>query len=106
MRNRKNERYGKIEPYSQDRRDLGTMSIENYTRAIGDIFGNLILLRKPKGHCVIDVGSLWSTDQRVEIHVPLIEELRQRGYDLGESIIWDQTHIANKVGILRLAEQR
>lgn len=34
-RDRKNDQYEKIEQYSQDPRDLGTMPLEKYTQAIG-----------------------------------------------------------------------
>ena len=98
-RNRKNEQFGKIEQYSQDPRDLGTMSIENYTEAMGDIFASLLPLLKVKGHCVINVPDMWWDNQRITIHVALIEELRRRGYELRNTIIWDRTNIVNRIGI-------
>jgi DNA modification methylase len=98
-RDRKNEQFGKIEQYSQDPRDLGTMQLEEYTKAMGDIFEMLLPLLKPKAHCVINVPDMWWEDRRITIHVALIEELRQRGYELRNIIIWDRTNIVNKVGI-------
>ena len=96
---RKNEQLGKIEQYSQDSRDLGILELEKYTTAMGDIFENLIPLLKPKAHCVINVPDMWWENKRITIHVSLIKELRQRGYELRNIIIWDRTNIVNKVGI-------
>jgi len=98
-RNRKNEQLGKIEQYSQDPRDLGTMDISKYTKAMGDIFENLLPLLRPKAHCVINVPDMWWENQRITIHVSLVEELRQRGYELRNIIIWDRTNIVNQIGI-------
>ena len=98
-RNRKNDQFLKVEQYSQDPRDLGTMSLEKYTAAMGDIYEKLLPLLKPKGHCVINVPDMWWENKRITIHVSLIEELRKRGYELRNTIIWDRTNIVNKVGI-------
>lgn len=96
---RHNDQYGKIEQYSQDERDLGTMSIADYTLAMGDIFEALLPLLKPKAHCVINVPDMWWENQRITIHVALIEELRRRGYEFRNTIIWDRTNIVNRIGI-------
>ena len=96
---RDNDQLGKIEQYSQDPRDLGTLSIEKYTVEMGDIFESLLPLLKPKGHCVINVPDMWWENKRITIHVSLIEELRKRGYELRNIIIWDRTNIVNQIGI-------
>jgi DNA modification methylase len=98
-RNRDNGQLGKVEQYSQDPRDLGILSIEDYTIAMGEIFGGLLPLLRPKAHCVINVPDMWWENQRITIHVSLIEELRRRGYELRNIIIWDRTNIVNAVGI-------
>jgi DNA modification methylase len=98
-RDRNNEQLGKVEQYSQDPRDFGTMALEEYTKAMGDVYENLLPLLKPKGHCVINVPDMWWENQRITIHVSLIEELRKRGYELRDVIIWDRTNIVNKIGI-------
>ncbi|MBN1543802.1 site-specific DNA-methyltransferase [candidate division KSB1 bacterium] len=98
-RDRKNDQLGKIEQYSQDKRDLGIMSIADYTKAMGDIFESLLPLLRHKAHCVINVPDMWWENQRITIHVSLIEELRKRGYELRNIIIWDRTNIVNKIGI-------
>lgn len=96
---RKNEQYMKVEQYSQDPRDLGTMDLEKYTNAMGDIFERLLPLLKEKAHCVINVPDMWWENKRITIHVSLIEELRERGYELRNIIIWDRTNIVNRIGI-------
>ncbi len=75
------------------------MSIESYASAMGDIFEGLLPLLKEKGHCVINVPDMWWENRRITIHVSLIEELRKRGYELRNIIIWDRTNIVNNIGI-------
>ena len=96
---RKTEQLGKVEQYSQDIRDLGTMPLEEYTCTMGDIFESLLPLLRPKAHCVINVPDMWWENERITIHVSLIEELRRRGYELRNIIIWDRTNIVNRIGI-------
>lgn len=98
-RDRDNGQLGKVEQYSQDPRDLGTMSIEDYTTAMGDIFESLLPILRYKGHCVINVPDMWWENQRITIHVSLIQELRKRGYELRNIIIWDRTNLVNQIGI-------
>jgi DNA modification methylase len=98
-RERKNDQLGKVEQYSQDPRDLGTMDLKTYTRAMGDIFEALLPLLRPRGHCVINVPDMWWENERITLHVALIVELRKRGYELRNTIIWDRTNIVNKIGI-------
>jgi len=96
---RNNEQLGRVEQYSQDPRDLGTMPLEDYTTAMGDIFQSLLPLLHPKAHCVINVPDMWWENRRITIHVSLIDELRRRGYELRNIIIWDRTNIVNQIGI-------
>lgn len=98
-RNRDNEQLGKVEQYSQDERDLGTMALDDYTKVMGDIYEGLLPLLRPKAHCVINVPDMWWENKRITIHVALIEELRRRGYELRNVIIWDRTNIVNGIGI-------
>jgi DNA modification methylase len=99
MRDRKNSQLGQIEQYSQDGRDLGTLPLDEYTKSMGDIFEGLLPLLKPKGHCLINVTDMWWENQRITIHIALVEEMRRRGFELRNTIIWDRTNIVNKVGI-------
>lgn len=98
-RDRNNSQLNKVEQYSQDNRDLGTYDIEKYTEAMGDIYESLLPLLKEKGHCVINVPDMWWENQRITIHVSLIQELRKRGYEFRNTIIWDRTNIVNNIGI-------
>jgi DNA modification methylase len=56
---RNNEQLGKVEQYSQDPRDLGTMQLDEYTHAMGDIFDSLLPLLRPKAHCVINDSNIY-----------------------------------------------
>lgn len=96
---RKNEQFGKVEQYSQDPRDLGTMPLDKYTQKMGEIFEKLLPLLVPKGHCVINVPDMWWENKRITIHIALVEEMRKRGYELRNTIIWDRTNIVNRIGI-------
>jgi len=98
-RDRNNDQLGKVEQYSQDDRDLGTLELTSYSEAMGDIFNKLLPLLKPKGHCVINVPDMWWENKRITIHIALVEELRKRGYELRNIIIWDRTNIVNQIGI-------
>jgi DNA modification methylase len=98
-RERRNKQLGKVEQYSQDPRDLGTMPLEQYTQTMGDIFERLLPLLRPKAHCVINVPDMWWENERIAIHVSVIQELRRRGYELRNIIIWDKTNIVNRIGI-------
>ena len=98
-RNRDNGQLGKIEQYSQDPKDLGTLALEEYSQVMGDIYEGLLPMLRPKGHCVINVPDMWWENSRITIHVSLIEELRRRGYELRNIIIWDRTNIVNGIGI-------
>lgn len=98
-RDRNNNQLDKVEQYSQDDRDLGTYELDKYTETMGDIYESLLPLLKEKGHCVINIPDMWWENQRITIHVSLIQELRKRGYELRNTIIWDRTNIVNNIGI-------
>jgi DNA modification methylase len=98
-RDRGNYQLGRVEQYSQDPRDLGTLELDRYAKEMGDIFEDLLPLLVPRGHCVVNVPDMWWQDTRITIHVSLVEELRRRGYELRNIIIWDRTNIVNRMGI-------
>lgn len=98
-RYRDNGQLGKIEQYSQDPRDLGTQSLDEYAQQMGVIFERLLPILKPKAHCVINVPDMWWENRRITIHISLVEELRRRGYELRNVIIWDRTNLVNQIGI-------
>ena len=96
---RKNEQYKKVEQYSQRPEDLGTLDLDAFSKAIAEIFADLLPLMKKKGHCVINVPDMWWENKRVTIHISVIEALRSVGYELRNTIIWDRTNIVNNIGI-------
>lgn len=98
-RERKNEQFMQVEQYSQDPRDLGTLDEEAYSQAMGEIFSGLLPLLRPKAHCVINVPDMWWENERVTLHITIVEALRKVGYELRNIIIWDRTNIVNRVGI-------
>jgi DNA modification methylase len=96
---RDNGQLGKVEQYSQDPRDLGTLALDEYALEMGTIYEGLLPLLKPRGHCVINVPDMWWENQRITIHIALVEELRRRGFELRNIIIWDRTNLVNQIGI-------
>lgn len=98
-RHRDNGQLGEIEQYSQDGRDLGTMPLEEYAQAMAEIYAGLLPLLRPGGHCVINVPDMWWENERITIHLSLIDALRQVGYEFRNTIIWDRTNIVNKISI-------
>lgn len=100
---RRNEQYLKVEQYSQDDRDLGTMNAETYSAHIRDIFRNLLPIMKHKAHAVVNVPDMWwrteKHGQRVPLHIYVHNALREAGFELRNTIIWDRTNIVNRVGI-------
>jgi len=96
---RENEHYLKVQQYSNDPRDLGTMDAKSYAAALGQIYEGILPLLKPKAHCVINLTDLWWENKRVMVHVYVIEALQSVGYELRNIIIWDRRNLVNKVGI-------
>ncbi|MBV9673357.1 MAG: site-specific DNA-methyltransferase [Verrucomicrobia bacterium] len=96
---RKNAQYKKVEQYSQRTEDLGTLELDDYAKAMAEIFAGILPLLKRKGHCVINVPDMWWENKRITIHVAVIEAMRSVGYELRNTIIWDRTNIVNGIGI-------
>ncbi len=93
---RKNDQYNKIEQYSQDKRDLGTLELKEYAHEIAQIYEKLL---RDKGHCVINVADMWWENERIPIHIAIIEALEKVGFKFRNIIIWDRTNIVNRIGI-------
>jgi len=96
---RKNGQFLKVEQYSQDERDLGTLTLDLYCEEMANIFRDLLPFLKTKAHCVINIPDMWWENERITIHIALTEALRKVGYELRNIIIWDRTNIVNKIGI-------
>lgn len=96
---RQNEQYLKVEQYSNDPRDLGTMESKKYSEVIGKIYKGILPLLKPKGHCIINLTDLWWENKRILNHVYVIESMQNAGYELRNIIIWDRRNLVNRTGI-------
>ena len=96
---RYNGQYQRIEQYSQDARDLGTLALDQYAAEMGQIFSKILPLLRPKAHCVINVPDMWWENKRITIHIAVVKALESVGYELRNTIIWDRTNIVNRVGI-------
>jgi len=96
---RYNEQFNKIEQYSQDPRDLGTMEAPVFENAIFEIFSNIKPLIKYKGHCIINITDAWIENKRVPLHINVVNAMIKAGYELRNTIIWDRRNIVNNIGI-------
>jgi len=100
---RKNEHYLKVQQYSTDPQDLGTMEPKKYAQNLGEIYKGILPLLKKRGHAVINVTDLWWKDdnggKRIPVHIYIIEEMEKAGYEFRNTIIWDRRNLVNKVGI-------
>jgi DNA modification methylase len=96
---RNNQYYKKIQQYSQNPRDLGTMESEKFAEALGEIYKRILPLHKPGAHCVINITDLWWNNKRIPLHLYVIEALEKAGYELRNIIIWDRRNLVNKAGI-------
>jgi len=100
---RQNRQYLKVEQYSQDERDLGTLQIDEYARVLGEIYEKLLPFLVARGHNLINVPDMWWSDgdggKRIPIHIYVYHAMVDAGFELRNTIIWDRTNIVNKVGI-------
>ena len=96
---RRNDQFGIVEQYSQDRRDLGVLDADAYAQTLGDIYARLMPALRPDGHVVINVNDLWAKEERVPLHSMVISAMQDAGYLFKNIIIWDRTNIVNRIGI-------
>lgn len=96
---RKNKYFLKVQQYSKNPRDIGTMAPTEYVNALKIIYKGILPLLKPKAHCVINITDLWWNNTRVPLHLYIIEALEEIGYDLRNIIIWDRRKLVNRAGI-------
>ncbi len=96
---RENKHYKKVQQYSDNPRDLGTMRLKEYVNALAEIYKGMLPLLKPKAHCVINVNDLWENNHRYPTHSYIIEAMEKVGYELRNIIIWDKRNLVNRVGI-------
>lgn len=96
---RNNKHFMKVQQYSNDPNDLGTMTHEAYAEALTKIYSGILPLMKPKAHCVINVNDVWSDNKRFPTHVYVINALEKAGFELRNILIWDKRNLVNRVGI-------
>ncbi len=96
---RNNQHYKKIQQYSKNPRDLGTMEPRKFAETLGEIYRRIFLLHKPGAHCVINITDLWWQNKRIPLHLYVIEAIEKAGYKLRNTIIWDRRNLVNKAGI-------
>ena len=96
---RKNKHYLKVQQYSDNPRDLGTMEPKKYAEELGKIYEKILPLLKLKAHCVINVTDLWWENKRIPIHIYIIDAMEKAGYELRNTIIWDRRNLINGAGI-------
>ena len=96
---RKNEHFLTVQQYSDDPRDIGTMSHEQYAKALEDIYSGIFSLMKPKAHCIININDVWWKNKRYLTHTYVIDALEKAGFEFRNTFIWDKRDLVNKVGI-------
>lgn len=96
---RNNKHYKKVQQYSTDPRDLGTMNHEEYAQNLTEIYKGILPLMKPKAHCVINVNDVWWNNKRYPTHIYVVEALHKAGFELRNILIWDKRNLVNRVGI-------
>ena len=96
---RGNNQYLKIQQYSNDTRDLGTMNHEEYAQSLEEIYSRILLLMRPKAHCIININDVWWENKRHLTHVYVIDALQRAGFEFRNTFIWDKRDLVNNVGI-------
>jgi len=96
---RKNSHYLKVQQYSSDQRDLGTMNHDQYSKALEEIYSGILPLMRTRAHCVINVNDVWENNKRIPTHVYVLEALKEAGFEFRNTFIWDKRNLVNKVGI-------
>lgn len=96
---RNNKHYMKVQQYSHDPRDLGTMTHSEYASALTEIYKGILPLMKPRAHCVINVNDVWWENKRIPTHIYVVNALEKAGFELRNILIWDKRNLVNKVGI-------
>ena len=96
---RENEQFGKVEQYSQDPRDLGTLDADSFETQISEIFRDMMPVFQEKAHILINITDAWIDGKRVPLHINIINAMRAAGYEFRNTIIWDRRNLVNKIGI-------
>lgn len=96
---RKNKHYLKVQQYSDNPLDLGTMNHEQYAKALEEIYSVVLPLMRHRAHCIINVNDVWENNKRISTHVYVLEALTKAGFEFRNTFIWDKRDLVNRVGI-------
>ena len=96
---RKNSQYLKVQQYSSDPADLGTMNHEQYSKALEEIYSGILPLLRKRAHCIINVNDVWENNKRIPTHVYVLRALERAGFEFRNTFIWDKRNLVNRVGI-------
>lgn len=96
---RLNEQYGKVEQYSQDPNDLGTLAADDFEKALSEIFAQMKPIFQEKAHILINITDAWMDGKRVPLHINVINAMRAADYEFKNTIIWDRRNLVNNIGI-------
>jgi DNA modification methylase len=96
---RKNSHYLKVQQYSKDPADLGTMTHDEYGKALEEIYSGILPLMKSRAHCIINVNDVWENNKRIPTHVFVLDALEKAGFEFRNTFIWDKRNLVNRVGI-------
>ena len=96
---RQNDQFGKVEQYSQDPRDLGTLDAGSFEREISAIFRDMTPVFQEKAHILINITDAWIDGKRVPLHINIINAMTAAGYEFRNTIIWDRRNLVNRIGI-------
>ncbi len=96
---RKNDNYLRIQQYSSDPADLGTMNNESFCQALEEIYSKILPLLRKRAHCIININDVWENNKRTPTHMYVIQALEKAGFEFRNTFIWDKRNLVNKVGI-------
>lgn len=96
---RHNEQFGKVEQYSQDPRDLGTLAADDFETAVAEIFAAMRPVFLEKAHILINITDAWVDGKRVPLHINIIHAMERAGYEFRNTVIWDRRNLVNNIGI-------
>lgn len=96
---RKNGHYLKVQQYSSDPADLGTMQNGQFCKALEEIYSGILPLLKKRAHCIININDVWENNKRTPTHMYVIQALEKAGFEFRNTFIWDKRNLVNRVGI-------
>lgn len=96
---RQNKHFLKVQQYSNNPLDLGTMNHEDYEEALFGIYAGILPLMRPKAHCIVNVNDVWENDHRFATHTFVMSALKRAGFEFRNTFIWDKRPLINGVGI-------